>query len=103
MERGFIRMFMLKRFVYSLAGGVALMLACSSAYAMPNFSRKLGVPCSTCHSTIPRLNETGYKFRAAGFRMPEEIGKSDEKKFELGDFFAARAQARYDTQATNQP
>src|SRR5437763_4330404 len=73
------------------------------ANAMPLFARKYGVPCSTCHSTIPRLNETGYKFRAAGFRMPEEIGKSDEKKFELGDFFAARAQARYDTQATNQP
>src|SRR6266571_2533735 len=94
---------MLKRFVFSVPGVVGLMLACSNASAMPNFSRKLGVPCSTCHTTIPRLNQTGFKFRAAGFRMPEEIGKPEEKKFELGDFFAARGQARYDTVATNQP
>ena len=45
------------------------------AKAMPMFSRKLGVPCETCHTTIPRLNETGYKFRAAGFRFPE-IGRA---------------------------
>jgi hypothetical protein len=74
-----------------------------NASAMPMFARKLGVPCETCHTTIPRLNETGYKFRAAGFRMPEMIGKPEEKKFELGDYFSARIQARYDTQVTNQP
>jgi hypothetical protein len=73
------------------------------ADAMPNFARKLGVPCGTCHTTIPRLNETGYKFRAAGFRLPEMIGKSEDQKFELGDYFAGRLQARYDTQVTNQP
>jgi hypothetical protein len=64
------------------------------------FARKLGVPCQTCHTTIPRLNETGYKFR--GFRLPEMIGKSEEKVFEA-DYFSARLQARYDTQVTNQP
>jgi hypothetical protein len=67
------------------------------------FARKLGVPCATCHTTIPRLNEVGYKFRAAGFRFPEQIGKEEEKKFELGDYFSARIQPRYDTQLTNQP
>jgi hypothetical protein len=77
--------------------------AAREATAMPNFARKLGVTCGTCHTTIPRLNETGYKFRAAGFRLPEMIGKSDERKFELGDYFAGRLQARFDTQATNQP
>jgi hypothetical protein len=71
--------------------------------AMPMFARKYGVTCNVCHTTIPRLNETGYKFRAAGFRLPEEIGKSDEKKIELGDYFSARVQARYDTQKTNGP
>src|SRR6266571_648409 len=94
---------MLKRFVFSVPGVVGLMLACSNASAMPNFSRKLGVACSTCHTTIPRLNQTGYKFRAAGFRLPEEIGIADERKFDLGDYFAARGQARYDAQVTNQP
>jgi hypothetical protein len=67
------------------------------------FARKYGVPCETCHTTIPRLNEVGYKFRAAGFRFPEQIGKEDQKKFELGDYFSARIQARYDAQVTNQP
>jgi hypothetical protein len=79
------------------------LVAARDANAMPNFARKLGVPCETCHTTIPRLNETGYKFRAAGFRLPEMIGKAEEQKFELGDYFSARAQARYDTQVTNQP
>ena len=77
--------------------------AFAQADAMPNFSRKLGVACATCHTTIPALNRTGYKFRAAGFRMPADIGKEEDKKFDLGDSFAARIQQRYDTQVTNQP
>jgi len=110
---------MLKRFLFSLLGVVVLaglaamagmdsnpvsvFLGGSDANAMPMFSRKLDVPCETCHTTIPRLNQTGYKFRAAGFRFPDQIGKADAKKFELGDTFSARGQARYDTQVTNQP
>jgi hypothetical protein len=73
-----------------------LLWASSRTSAMPNFSRKLGVPCSTCHTTIPKLNQVGYKFRAAGFRMPDMIGKGEEKPFELGDYFSGRIQARYD-------
>lgn len=107
---------MSKRLVYSLLGIVVLvcladiksnpvtvLLGGADAHAMPMFARKLGVPCGTCHTTIPRLNETGYKFRAAGFRFPEDIGKPEEKKFDLGDTISARIQARYDTQVTNQP
>jgi hypothetical protein len=75
----------------------------TNALAMPNFARKLGVPCSMCHTTIPRLNEFGYKFRAAGFRLAGDIGKAEDKPFNLGDVFAARIQSRYDTQVTNQP
>src|SRR5205823_6371222 len=86
-----------------LVVSISLSLLPQSANAMPLFARKLGVPCETCHTTIPRLNETGYKFRAAGFRIPENIGKSEEKGFELGDYFSARLQARFDTQITNQP
>lgn len=77
--------------------------AFSTADAMPNFSRKLGVACTTCHTTIPALNRTGYKFRAAGFRLPTDIGKEEDKKFDLGDAFAARIQSRFDSQATNGP
>jgi len=70
------------------------------AEAMPMFARKYDVSCSTCHTTIPRLNEVGYKFRAAGFRMPDEIGKAEGKKFDLGDYFSGRGQARYDASRT---
>jgi hypothetical protein len=73
------------------------------AEGMPMFARKLGVQCNFCHTTIPRLNEVGYKFRAAGFRLPANIGKPEEKEFELGDYFSTRIQPRYDTQVTNQP
>ncbi|HEX8942238.1 MAG TPA: hypothetical protein VF785_03810, partial [Gemmatimonadaceae bacterium] len=35
--------------------------------------------------------------------MPEDIGKESTKKYDFGDFFAARIQARFDVQVTNQP
>jgi hypothetical protein len=35
--------------------------------------------------------------------MPEDIGKEDKAKFELGNFFSARIQPRFDVQVTNQP
>src|SRR5215813_8625690 len=68
-----------------------------TVFAMPFFARKLGVPCSTCHTSPPRLNETGYQFRAAGYRMPAEIGKGGETKpFNFFDYNGIRLQARYD-------
>ncbi|MGC8654477.1 MAG: hypothetical protein ACP5US_10865 [Candidatus Kryptoniota bacterium] len=44
---------------------------------MPNFARRYNMECTACHTVIPRLNEFGYQFRAAGYRMPEEIGKTE--------------------------
>lgn len=72
----------------------------TTVQAMPMFARKLGVGCATCHTTIPKLNETGYKFRAAGWRMPDDIGKPETKPFTLGDYFSGRIQARYDASRT---
>ncbi|MBI3491796.1 MAG: hypothetical protein HY047_08460 [Acidobacteria bacterium] len=83
--------------------GAGLILETQNVDAMPMFARKFGVGCETCHTTIPALNETGYKFRAKGFRMPATIGKEEEKKFDLGDALSGRLQFRYDTQVTNQP
>ena len=65
-----------------------------STRGMPMFARKYGVPCSTCHTSAPRLNETGYRFRAAGFRMPEEIGSASEEAFDILDYLSARVQFR---------
>src|SRR5215470_11094864 len=80
-----------------LVAGAATYGGCGVVFAMPMFARKLGVPCSTCHTSPPRLNETGYRFRAAGYRMPAEIGKGDEKKsFNFFDYNGIRLQARYD-------
>src|SRR5262249_49169055 len=70
----------------------ALMALMAKAHRMPLFARKYNVSCNYCHTTIPRLNYTGYKFRAAGFRMPDDIGKPETKKFEFGDYISARIQ-----------
>ena len=80
-----------------LIAGAAVCGVGRPAFAMPLFARKLGVPCATCHTSPPRLNEFGYQFRAAGYRMPTEIGKSGEKKpFNFFDYNGVRLQARYD-------
>jgi len=42
----------------------------SEAQAMPAFARAYGVPCSTCHVSIPRRNDFGDSFRKAGYRWP---------------------------------
>jgi hypothetical protein len=62
--------------------------------AMPNFARKYNADCTMCHTQIPKLNKVGYEFRLAGYRLPKDIG-SDEKPFNLGDFFAARIQENW--------
>jgi hypothetical protein len=68
---------------------------------MPNFARKTGMDCTACHTTIPRLNETGFLFRKAGFRMPEEIG--DPQSMTMNDAFTARIQMRFDSNRRNDP
>lgn len=75
--------------------GFIVVLSSSSIYSMPNFARKYSMDCSACHNPIPRLNDFGFKFRAAGYRLPEEIGK-DVTSDNLGDYFAGRIQTRWD-------
>src|SRR5215472_9233672 len=84
-----------------MVAGAAALAKSKTAFAMPLFARRLGVPCSTCHTSPPRLNETGYKFRAAGYRMPEEIGKGGENKpFNFFDYNGVRLQGRLDATST---
>jgi len=68
----------------------------TSTQALPMFARRYGLPCSSCHTSPPRLNEAGYAFRAAGFRMPEEIGAVTEEPFDIFDYISARIQLRAD-------
>lgn len=67
--------------------------------AMPNFARQAGLQCTNCHTVIPKLNEMGYRFRAAGFRMPDEISNPPQYK-ELGELYAFRIQGRLDFKHT---
>jgi hypothetical protein len=79
--------------------GVASLAFPSAARAMPNFARQYEVSCDACHTVIPRLNQTGYEFRRAGFRMPHEIGlirpwekERDSAAFIGANYFDARLQ-----------
>ena len=48
-----------------------------AAGAVPVFARKYGTNCTMCHSTMPRLNDFGQRYRANGYRMPD---REDEEK-----------------------
>jgi len=48
---------------------IGLILYSTTIYATPNFAREYGVSCSTCHTMIPTLNETGEGFLRNGFRF----------------------------------
>jgi hypothetical protein len=48
---------------------VAVASAVSIAEATPQFARRYRVDCSHCHSAPPRLNEQGFRFLAAGYRL----------------------------------
>lgn len=70
-------------------------LAAPAARAIPAWSRKYGVPCSTCHYPAPpKLNGFGIRFRWAGYRMPGELGQ-DVAVDEVKNYIAVQGQAMY--------
>ncbi len=90
------------RFLSMSVAGVFL-FAANRLDATPNFMRKLGNPvdgCHACHTIMPRLNEFGYRFRAAGYRLPNSIGKGEERPFEFGDYISAGLTATYNLSRT---
>ena len=58
------------RLTLSLA--TILMVAPSSSYAIPAFSRLYGTSCTTCHLDFPKLNDFGKAFKDAGFKFPKD-------------------------------
>jgi hypothetical protein len=51
--------------------------------------------CSGCHQpAVPRLNAFGFKFKWAGYRLPEEIGDKMEVS-DVSDYLAARLRFQY--------
>ena len=75
--------------------GACFIATIQTAMSMPNFARRYNMSCSSCHNPVPRLNDFGFKFRAAGFRLPDDIGKGETSN-NLGDYLAARTQVRAD-------
>lgn len=69
----------------------------SPAGAVPVFSRKYGFNCSMCHSSYPRLNDFGQRYRQNGYQLPGR--ESDEKTVLEGPApFAARTSAGFNVQ-----
>lgn len=52
-------------------------LAAGPSSAIPAFARKYGFNCTMCHSSFPRLNDFGVRFRRNGYRIP---GREDVEK-----------------------
>jgi len=51
-------------------GALVLLAAVRPASAIPVFARKYGFNCTMCHSTFPRLNDFGQRYRANGYQLP---------------------------------
>src|SRR5258708_13033499 len=48
----------------------AALLACvQTAYGIPAFARKYGLPCSACHEAWPMLNNFGQTFKDNGYQL----------------------------------
>lgn len=52
---------------------VVLFATADLALATPQFARKYGLDCSSCHSAPPRLNQRGEDFLALGYRFPDDV------------------------------
>ncbi len=71
----------------------------SNITAMPNFARNTGMDCTGCHTVIPKLNQVGFRYRAAGFRLPADIGQPMDFKG-LDKLYDFRIQGRVDFKRT---
>jgi hypothetical protein len=83
-------------------------LTASRAHAVPSFSRQTGLPCSSCHTTLPELTPLGRLFKLNGYTFtgittitekggPTKAGLNINTWLPLSAFF----QASYS--ATNKP
>ena len=66
-----------------------------STWAVPMFARMYSYNCTMCHYPgYGQLNKFGYNFRAAGYRLPSDIGKDmNGGKYDFTNYIAARFSA----------
>lgn len=96
---------MKKKFLAVLAV-VGLSLAfLPTAQAVPQFARMYSYNCSTCHYPgYGQLNKFGYEFRAAGYRLPKDIGKDmNEGAFDASKYMSIRFSAGGSLKTTTTP
>jgi len=64
--------------------------------AIPAFARRYNANCSMCHApVVPLLNATGFRFKWAGYRMPDEIGQ-DASLEKIENYVAGHAVVQYE-------
>jgi hypothetical protein len=88
--------------------GIYLLLATGitqNAYALPAFAFRENVSCTVCHNngSAPHLTKTGYLYRRAGFRFPENIGnlEKDKEAMQILNHFSAGANIDYKLTTTH--
>ncbi len=93
----------MKKALNWLAAVIVLTLCFSQkAMALPVFARMYSYNCSTCHYPgYAELNKFGYNFRAAGYRIPSDIGKDmNDGKFDVTNYLTARFSAGVSAKTT---
>ncbi len=85
----------MKKLSLILLTAVACLIGSPSAWAIPSFARMYNYNCTMCHYPgYGQLNKFGYNFRAAGYRIPSDIGKEmNGGKVDWTNYIAARFSA----------
>jgi len=67
LDRSTARMFMARVFALAALAGMLTLAAVPEARGVASFARQTGLPCSSCHTTIPELTPLGRLFKLNGF------------------------------------
>lgn len=88
-----------KKLFVALKTGVFVVVAASSAHAIPAFTRANNVECSTCHTIFPELNEYGEAFLKNGYVY---FGKGKKKSVVKPKVASASVEAKSATTPTKE-
>ena len=83
----------------------AVLVAPSSALAVPAFARVNNLPCATCHTNFPKLTAFGENFMRNGFQLQEggaEPARRDLSFASALDFLAIRGRMKLYESKNNQ-
>src|SRR5579864_7908079 len=107
--RGKYYSMMTRRFhLCSLLLCAALCWSAPRAFAVASFARQTGLPCSSCHTTIPELTPLGRTFKLYGYTMTglQTITSKEGKTtagLNLGSYLPLSAFFQVSNTTTNRP